>query len=335
MALFEQIPHIRPVAVVEANLELRRRFCEDYDLAGYDAVEPMLAEHEPDIAAIFLPHDECAGAAEACAGAGAHLMVEKPMASTARDARAIVEAAKSAGVLLTTGYCWRMHPAARELKRLISSGVLGRIIAAEGRCAAGRLGRYIDGHSAWMLERRHSGGGPMYNLGVHWIDLLRWLLEDEVVEVSGRNVKVNEQYDIEDNSFAHLMFRSGALAALDISYTVPDSFPHGRDLYIAVRGTQGMVSWSPAYEGERDVLEVCSDHPNFAGSPRRQLGFDLEPIQGYSGYMGLRYVEGFVEAVMSGGSPAISGEDGVAVLEVVEAVYQSDAEGCRVAVGGA
>jgi predicted dehydrogenase len=163
----------------------------------------------------------------------------------------------------------------------------------------------------------------MYNLGVHWIDLFRWMFQDEVVEVSGRNVKVNKEYDIEDNSFAHLRFAKGAIAALDISYTVPDSFPYGRDLYLAVRGTKGVISWSPAYEGEKDILVVCSDHEAFSGSPRRQQVFELERVTGYSGIMGLDYVRDFADAILTGRPPAITGEDGVAALKVVEAIYAS------------
>ena len=332
MPLFLSVPHLRPVAVVERDEELRRAFCEDFGVQGFDELEPMLRAHSPEIAAIFLPHDECPEAAEACARAGAHLMVEKPMASTSAGAQRIVEAARRAGVRLTTGYCWRMHPAAREIKHLVHSGILGAVIGAEGRCAAGRLRRYIDGHAPWMLERKHSGGGPMYNLGVHWIDLLRWITEDEVAEVSGRNVKVNQRFDIEDNSFAHLRFGRGAIAALDISYTVPDSFPHGRDLYVSIRGTQGLVSWSPAYEGERDVLHVSSDHADFAGSPRREITFDLEPVAGYSGFMGAQYVRDSADAILTGRAPAVSGEDGVAALKVVEAIYRSATEGRWVSV---
>ena len=96
------------------------------------------------------------------------------------------------------------------MKSLVDSGVLGRIVGCEGRCAAGGLHRYIDGHAAWMLERDKSGGGPMFNLGVHWIDLFRWLLGSEIAEVIGKNVRVNENYDIEDNSFALCTFDSAA-----------------------------------------------------------------------------------------------------------------------------
>ena len=122
----------------------------------------------------------------------------------------VARAAREAKVKLTTGYCWRLHPAAVALKRIVRSGILGSIVGGEGRCAAGRLQRYTDGNASWMLQREISGGGPMINLGVHWIDLFRWMLEDEVVEVSGRNVKVSGEFDVEDNSFAHLRFSQGA-----------------------------------------------------------------------------------------------------------------------------
>jgi predicted dehydrogenase len=326
MPLFDADPATKVVAVVEEDRALRESFCADFGVRGYPSVAALLAEDAPDIAAIFLPHADCPEAAIRCAGKGVHLIVEKPMAASASGAEEIVRAARSAGVKLTTGYLWRLHPAAIECKRIIESGAIGQVVGAEGRCAAGRLHRYIQGHAAWMLQRSRSGGGPMYNLGVHWIDLFRWLLTDEVVEVSGRNVKVNTEYDIEDNSFAHLRFAKGAIASLDISYTVPDSFPHGRDLYVAVRGTKGVLSWAPAYEGEKDVLEICSDAPAFLGAPRRSVTFELEPTSGYSGCLGTRYVRAFAEAILTDGTPPITGEDGVAALKVVEAVYRSASE---------
>jgi predicted dehydrogenase len=332
MKLFQAVKTTQVAAAVEANAALRDAFCREFALEGYDSVNRMLAAERPDIAAIFLPHADCPAAAEECAAAGAHLMVEKPMAASAEGARKIAAAARRHNVKVTTGYCWRLHPAAREFKRLVKSGVIGTPVGAEGRCAAGRLQRYIDGHASWMLQRARSGGGPMYNLGVHWIDIFRWMLEDEVAEVSGQNVKVNTAYDIEDNSFAHLRFMSGTIAALDISYTVPDAFPYGRDLYLSVRGTQGVISWAPAYEGQKDVLAVCSDHPDFAGSPRRDLSFELENVAGYSGTMGLSYVRDFADAVISGRDPLITAGDGVKALDVVEAIYQSAERNAWVAV---
>ncbi len=323
MPLFLADPRLKVTAVMEPDRALRDSFCSDFGLTGYDSLPRLLRQEAPDVAALFLPHADCPVAAAACAKAGAHLMVEKPMAASAAGAAAIVASARRHKVKLTTGYCWRYHPVAGEIRRLVASGVIGRVVGGEGRIAAGRLQRYLDGHSPWMLEKKRSGGGPMYNLGVHWIDLFRYILDDEVDAVSGRNVKVNTRYDVEDNSFAHLQFRQGAVMALDISYTVPDAFPHGRDLYIGIRGTRGVISWAPAYEGQKDVLAVCSDDPAYAGAPRRSQDFELEAVKGYSGTMGLQYVKGFADSVINDRAPFISGNDGVAALRVVEGVYRA------------
>ncbi len=334
MPLFKMVPELSVTAVMEPDTALREAFCSEFGVTGYSSLPALLAEAKPQIAAIFLPHADCPAAAAACAKAGANLMVEKPMAASAAGAAAIANAARKYKVMLTTGYCWRYHPVAQEIKRLVASGVIGKVVGGEGRIAAGRLQRYLDGHSPWMLEKKRSGGGPMYNLGVHWIDIFRYVLADEVESVCGRNVKINTRYDVEDNSFAHLQFRKGAVMALDISYTVPDAFPYGRDLYIGIRGTRGVISWAPAYEGQKDVLQVCSDDPAFAGAPRRSQEFELETVKGYSGTMGYRYVRGFADSILTKQAPFISGEDGVAALNVVEAVYRSAAQKRWVEVKG-
>jgi predicted dehydrogenase len=174
-----------------------------------------------------------------------------------------------------------------------------------------------------MLQKAMSGGGPMFNLGVHWIDLYRWLLDDEVVEALGKNVKVNREYDIEDNSFALLTFSRGTVLALDISYTVPDSYPNGRDLHLSMRGTQGVLSWSPAYEGVAEKLFICSDAPEFAAAPRRHMDFELDSKPGYSGVLGFDYLQDLARSIRAKVPPPITGEDGLRALEAVEAVYQS------------
>ena len=137
MALFKTVAQTQVVAVCEANAALREPFCKDFGIKGYATLAELLAAEKLEIAAIFLPHVDCPEAAEACAGKGIHLMVEKPMASSAAGARRIVEVARKNGVQLTTGYAWRLHPVARELKKLIQDGSLGRIVGAEGAVRRG------------------------------------------------------------------------------------------------------------------------------------------------------------------------------------------------------
>lgn len=308
MLLFQATKSLQVVAVSEPIESLREGFVKDFGLRGYADWREMLKAETIDLAYIWLPHDECPAAAVACAERGIHVVVEKPVANTAVGAREIVEACQRNSVLFSTPYVWRYHPVCREMKKYIDSGMLGRIVGCEGRCAAGGLHRYIDGHAPWMLQRKKSGGGPMYNLGVHWIDLYRWLLGSEIAAVLGKNVHVNRQYDIEDNSFAICTFTSGATLALDISYTVPDSYPFGRDLYLAIRGTEGCLSFSPAFEGTRQTLFVCSNDPRFGAELRKTIEFELPNTPGYSGALGLEYVAEIADDVLNHRQPMIGGQ---------------------------
>jgi predicted dehydrogenase len=332
MPHFEATAATQVVAASDPVPELREAFGRDFDVPTYAQWRKLLAEEELDLAYVFLPHDECPAAAIACAQAKVHVVVEKPVANRSTRAAKVVEACRENGVLFSTPYLWRYHPVCREMKRIVDSGVLGRIVGCEGRCAAGGVHRYVEAHAGWMLQRKKSGGGPMYNLGVHWVDLFRWLMESEVAEVMARNVHVGDEYDVEDNSFALCTFANGAVLSLDVSYTVPDSYPFGRDLYLAMRGTEGCLSFSPAFEGTRQTLFVCSNDPRFGGAPRKTIDFELEAKPGYCGSLGLEYVAEVATDVRRRRKPKIGGADAVKALEVVEAIYKSANNGRAVAL---
>lgn len=332
LPLFEQTDGATVVVAADTDDAVRAAFQQEHGIRTCESWETLLDRVEIDLAVVFLPHVECPDAVVACAEKGIHVIDEKPMAATSEGAERLVAACNDAGVKLTTAYLWRYHPVARQMKALHDAGVVGNPVGGDGRCAAGKLNRYLEGKAEWMLQRDLSGGGPMYNLGVHWIDLYRWILDDEVAEVVGKNVKVNTEYDIEDNSFAILSFSKGACIALDISYTVPDSWPFGRDLHLSLRGTRGALSWDPSFEGVRETLFVCSDVDEFATSPRRHFDFELEAADGYCGILGVQFIQDAIDAIRTDTPVSITGEDGVKALKVVEAIYESAQTGKAVAV---
>ncbi len=333
MPLFERSPWNQVVGASDAKEVLRNSFSAQFNLPVYADYRELVKNEKPELVYIFLPHCDCMEAAVFCAEQGIHVVVEKPVAHTASAARAISEACHKNNVLFSTPYLWRYHPVTRKMKEVIDAGLLGTIVGCEGRCAAGGLHRYIEGNSEWMLDPAKSGGGPMYNLGVHWIDLYRWLLGSEITEVMGKNVHVNKNYAIEDNSFAIATFESGATLALDISYTVPDSYPFGRDLYLGIRGTLGCINFAPSFEGTRQQIMICSNHPKFGGAPRQNITFELDSVPGYCGSLGLEYVNEIAQQILEKRYEAfIGGDDAVKVLEVVEAIYRADEQGGTVKV---
>ncbi len=340
MPLFENCANTRVVAAYDADPDLTFDFCGDYGFMPYMELDTLLEKEQLDIAAIFLPHNECAEAGIQCAQKGLHLMVEKPVTATSRGARALGKAIVDNKVKMTTGYCWRYHPVIKKMKECIDLGVIGDVVSVEARLAAGKVDRYIKGNSAWMLEKAKSGGGPLYNLGVHWIDTLCYLLDDKIQKVCAVNTRSSDRYDIEDNSISMLQFGSGPVGVLSTSYIVPDCYPSGRDLYLGIKGTHGVLSFAPGYEGEKgsggtaqtDVLDLYSDSEKVAGASARHFSFTLDQVDGYSGYMGKAYVEGFVDAIINDTQPFITIDQAIDVLEVVEAIYRSDETGAWVDV---
>ncbi len=332
VTLFKNSPRTEVVAAFDPDEQVLNEFCKEFKINGYTCIDTLLDKEKIDLAALFLPHCESAAAAIRCADRGVHLLAEKPIAMTSDEVRAVADAASRNNVRITTGYCWRYHPVIKTMKECIENGSIGPVVAVEARLAAGRVDRYIKGHAQWMLEKARSGGGPMYNLGVHWIDVLHFLLNDHIDEVCAVNTRSSDAYDIEDSSVAMLRFGKGAVGVLSTSYVVPDCFPNGRDLYIGIKGTRGVLSYAPRYEGEQasgsagqtDVLELYSDSDAVSGSSARKFVFELDKVPGYSGYMGKAYVDGFVDAIINNREPFITVRQAIDVLEVVEAIYKSD-----------
>lgn len=338
--LFEQCAGVDILCAYDPSPDVLNAFCDEFNLRGYTDLDCMLAEQDPDLAVVFLPPSDCAEAAVTCARSGLHLMVEKPISNTTEGVRQVAAAADEAGVKLTTGYCWRFHPAVKKMKKIVSQGRIGKLVSIEARLAAGRVDRYVTGHSEWMLEKAKSGGGPMVNLGVHWLDVIGYVTGETVAEVCAVNVHASDAYDIEDTSLVLMKLASGAAGMLATSYIVPDSFPNGRDLYLALRGTEGVLSYSPRYEGEQggkgntDTIDLYSSAPAPGEDGARQYRFELDPVPGYSGSMGLAYVEDFLEAIRRDRAPEIGADEAIAVLQTVEAIYASAGQGKWVEVTG-
>jgi predicted dehydrogenase len=110
---------------------------------------------------------------------------------------------------------------------------------------------------------------------------------------------------------------------LDISYTVPDSYPYGRDLYLSIRGTEGCVDFAPSFEGTRQTLFICSSNNKFGGAPRQTISFELNAVPGYCGSLGLEYVNEIADDILNKRKAFITGDDAVRALNVVEAIYEA------------
>ena len=215
-----------------------------------------------DIADICLPHALHAPAAVAAAEAGLHVFVEKPMATTLAEADAMVEACQRAGRVIAVRHNQRFSGDRRRIKQLVESGALGDLYLCRSWWVQGP--GYITARP-WYGHRNQGHGGVVLGLGIHHLDLLRWIAgEVERVAAYGMNRVIGGKgMDAEDTAVLLFRFRSGALGDMMMTNGdatnryAPDAEGlefHGTKGWVSTRG--GLHGVMPAVLGDGDVHPV-------------------------------------------------------------------------------
>ncbi len=218
----------------------------------------------------------------ACIARGVHVMVEKPIASSVEEGREIIEAAARAGVTLMVGHVERFNPAVEAIKEAIRNEDILSI-------AITRVGPFPP---------RMSNVGVVIDLAVHDIDLIRWFTDSDIVEVQPQlSSAVAEREDI-----ALLQFRtaSGVLAHINTNWLTPFK---ARNVTVATRGKYVMGDLLT-----RQVTECFGFQPDGSYSMRHLSVGHAEPLRSE--------LLAFLRAVRTGAPPAVTGEEGVASLEI-------------------
>jgi predicted dehydrogenase len=184
--------------------------------------------------------------------AGRHVLCEKPMAMNYEQALSMVAAAQTAAKKLGISYYRRTYPKVNRARQLLEQGVIGKPVFAYASCHTWFTGG--DGKRAWLLDPAAAGGGPLYDIGSHRIDLLNYFF-DEPQHASGHLSKVVHKAPVEDNATVMVEYRSGVRGIVDVrwhSHVDRDEF--------SIIGTDGEMHLTPlnapeiSYPGGREQL---------------------------------------------------------------------------------
>jgi predicted dehydrogenase len=234
----------RIVSVSDADPQRAACFAADFrlDCAIRDDYQQVLDDPRVDVVDITSPSHFHARQGIAAAQAGKHLLVEKPMALTMAENRALRDAVAAAGVKSVAGFVLRWNPAAETIKSLVGSGALGQLVYAE----VDYWHRMRTTHHAWQLHsRKQTGGSAMLLVGCHAVDTLRWLTGDEVVEVTAMANNPRGLFEYPANVVAVLRFRGGIIGKTSVLLDAEVPYQFNMDL----TGTKGTLRdnrlWSP------------------------------------------------------------------------------------------
>ena len=321
-------------ACCDIDPEQARSFAEKNNIPKvYDSMEALFRQEQPDAVSVCswnASHRDCTVFA---LDHGAHVLCEKPMALNAVQAREMLDAARRTGKLLQVGFVRRFGQDADAIRKFIENGTLGDIYYAKATYL-----RRNGCPGGWFGDKSLSGGGPLIDLGVHIIDLMRYLAGNPkpvsaygvtyknlgVNRAAGgeqawtiKNGKVKRPYTVEDFAGAMIRFENGLTVSVETSFNLNCKANTGSfQLY----GTKGGVD---SASGAEIYTELAGQFVNIA--PAKPVSFDFEKAF-------LAELKGFADAV-EGGECRATAEDGLVMMQILDAIYRSAETGHEVLIG--
>ena len=238
------------VAVVSGDKKKARKFAEQFKASqAFTYAEFAECLSNPEVEAVYIatPPGEHEKYAVAAAKVGKHVLCEKPLAATVKQARNMVETCRRNKVQFMTAYRKYFEPSSVTLKKMISKGELGRIDVIHTLFS--ELRPFGDQSPSWLFSRKLCGGGPLTDLGVYCLNTCRWLVDEDPVAASCAVswVRDRRRYkDVEEGIAFRLEFRSGLVLQGTAAYSAAfSSFVH-------IHGEKGWAELAPAFAFEEE-----------------------------------------------------------------------------------
>lgn len=323
VAGFQSHPRARVVAVADMNERLLHELADRYGVEKrYTSAEEMLETERLDAVSIATPNKFHAPLTLAALAAGCHVLCEKPMAMNASEARQMLNAAQQAGKRLMINFSYRFTEQSMVLKQQVDAGVLGEIYF--GRTVWHRR-RGLPGFGGWFGQKALSGGGPLIDLGVHRLDLALWLMGyPQPVWVMGSAYqyigaelaqKQGKTFDVEDLAAGMIRFENGATLILEASWAA--NIKESEFMETRLYGTRAGLVQRNLDEGYRFEAEIFLEKDG--------AHFDMKLHPPYPPVTSSYYH--FVDCLLTGKPHIATGEEGLKVMQILDALYQSAAAG--------
>jgi predicted dehydrogenase len=317
---YKDVPDVRILGIAdvdEKRLEsCRAEFSVPHAFSDY---RKLLKLADLDAVSVALPNNLHASVTIEALEAGRHVLVEKPMAMNAAEARRMIEAAGRTGkhLALAMNYRWNIREAG-YLRQVIAAGTLGEIYSV--RSVSTRRRTFPRGHKIWFSDRSRSGGGALIDMGPHILDLAMWFAGDwEPVSVSGvARTAIMTDTDIDDYACGLVRMKGGCTISIESTWA-----SHTRPgLSVTVLGTKGgaVLDMSSSqvltFFGEDGATLTESKPTEIVLSP------DMEP----------RVQAHFVDCIRTGKAAENTPARGLAVMQIIEGIYRSSADGREVRI---
>ncbi len=301
------------VAVASRDAGRARQYADEHGIPrSFGDYESLLAS--PDVDAVYIPlpnhlHKEWTIKA---AGAGKHVLCEKPLGLDAAQAEEMVAACHAAGVTLAEAFQWRHHPHAERTRELLRDGAIGdlRLIEAGFTFPLGR-----DGDVRWDPVK---GGGALYDVGCYPVALARYVTGGEPLSVTAQATW--GQTGVDDLLVATLEFPGGVFAKLHGGFNLP------LDRYFRLVGTEGSLLVDYAYNAKANRPNIIRQYgPDW----ELQSTIELAPVDSYT-----LMIDDLSARLLAGRAPLFPAKDAIGNMRAIDALYQAARTGQTIRVAG-
>lgn len=308
--------HAEIVAVCDIVEERANVVADKYGATAYTDYQEVLAIADIDVISVCLPNYLHAPVSIAALKAGKHVLCEKPMATSRKEAEEMIEAARESGKKLMIAHNQRFVSSHQKAREIIASGAAGKIYSFRTAFGhGGPEGWSVDGRSSWFFEKEKAFIGAMGDLGVHKTDLIRFLLGEEIVEVAGFvETSAKGDTDVDDNAVCILKTESGIIGTLAASWAYNTQQDNSTVIYA---------------ENATLRLEDDPDHSLIVQYTNGEVvKYELDAIQTNEegGQTTSQVIDHFIDAIVEDTEVPVSGEEGMKSLEVVLAALESNIE---------
>ena len=309
---FALAKNCRVSALSRRDLAKAKASAQQYDIPlAFDSAEDLCRSTEVDAVFVATPNACHLRDVLVATGCGKPVLCEKPMGVNAGECGQMVEAARKAGVLLGVAQVFRFEESTAWFREQIAAGKVGKPVFARSEFSFSAA----HGHArTWINDPAIAGGGPVADVGVHCVDALRFILQDEVLRVSAREIP-GDPGKVEAGAALLLEFFRGTLATVTVSFRAEYRTP------FEVVGESGVLRADNALTVERPVqLELRRDG----------VVVETKTVSNHLAYA--LQVDAFAAAVVGKAQFPISGEEGWRNQEILDAAYRSMKSGRTEAV---
>lgn len=290
---------------------------DDVSIRRYTDYQTMLEEVKPELVSIATESGSHAEIAVHCIDRGIHVIIEKPMAMKMRDAEEIIRRSREKGVKVSACHQNRFNVAVQEMRKALEHGRFGRLSHGSIHVRWNRNQNYYT-QAPWRGTWAQDGGALM-NQCIHGIDLLRWMMGDEVEEVYGVTRQQFHHYlEAEDIGMAVVKFKNGAVATIEGTTNV---FPKNLEETLYLFGEKGTVKLGGTSTNNIDVWDF--EDETEADDKNKGLEEQTSNVYG-NGHTSL--FADVIDAINNDREPYVNAVAGRNALEMVLAIYKSQKE---------